>query len=249
MDLTGCVAFVSGGSGDLGATIARTLAAAGAGLAVAYLGNVEGAEKVVASVEALGRPALAVPLDQADPASIEAAIAATLDRFGRLDVLVNNAAWNTPIAFPDLDAITPEVWDRMLDTNLRGPFLLARAAARPMRRQGNGRIVNIASIAGLKPGGSSLAYATSKGGLIHLTRCLALALGPEILVNCVAPGLIEGTRMAQRIPPEMAEHLRQNAVLRRTPRAQDIADQVLAFCRSDSVTGRVLLIDAGVHFH
>jgi NAD(P)-dependent dehydrogenase (short-subunit alcohol dehydrogenase family) len=249
VDLTGCVAFVSGGSGDLGATIAQTLAAAGAGLAVAYLGNVEGADKVVASVEGLGRPAWAVPLDQTDPASIEAAIAATLDRFGRLDVLVNNAAWNTPIAFPDLDAITPEVWDRMLDTNLRGPFLLARAAARPMRRQGNGRIVNIASIAGLKPGGSSLAYATSKGGLIHLTRCLALALGPEVLVNCVAPGLIEGTRMAQRIPAEMAELLRQNAVLRRTPRAQDIADQVLAFCRSDSVTGQVLLIDAGVHFH
>ncbi|HEX2172430.1 MAG TPA: SDR family oxidoreductase [Dehalococcoidia bacterium] len=127
--------------------------------------------------------------------------------------------------------------------------MLARAAARPMRRQGCGRIINVASIAGLKPGGSSLAYATSKGALIHLTRCLALALGPEVLVNCVAPGLIEGTRMAQRLPPEMAEILRRESVLKRTASVDDIANQAVTFCRSDSVTGQVLLMDGGVHFH
>lgn len=249
MDLSGTVALITGASGDLGSAVSRALAQAGAGIAVGYLGNRAGADRVVGFVRSIGRPAEALAVDQADPDSIETAVTATLDRLGRLDILVNNAAWNTPITFSDLDAITPEIWDRMFAVNLRGPFLLARAAARPMRRQRRGRIVNVASIAGLKPGGSSLAYATSKGGLIHLTRCLALALAPDILVNCVAPGLIEGTRMAQRLPEEMAEILRRNSVLQRTASAGDIADQVVAFCCGDSVTGQVLLMDAGVHFH
>ena len=249
MDLTGSVALVTGGSGDLGAAIATALAAAGAGIAVTYLENRSGAEGVAAEVKAIGRPAWIVRLDQSDPDSVETTVAATLDRFGRLDVLINNAAWNIGIPFPDLDALTPEIWDRILDTNARGPFLLARAAARPMRRQGQGRIVNVASIGGLMPASSSIAYSASKAALIHLTRCLAVALGPEVLVNCVAPGLIEGTRIAQRLPPEIVDLARQRAVLRRAATTSDLADQVVAFCRSDSVTGQVLVIDGGVHFH
>ena len=249
MELSGSIALVTGASGDLGAAISRALAEAGAGVAVAYLENRSGAEKVAAEVEALGRPAWLVRLDQADPESIEAAVAATLDRFGRIDVLVNNAAWNIGIPFPDLDALTPEIWDRILATNARGPFLLARAVARPMRRQGQGRIVNVASIGGLMPAASSIAYAASKAALIHLTRCLAVALGPEVLVNCLAPGLIEGTRIAQRLPQEILDLARQRAVLRRAATTGDLADQVVTFCRSDSVTGQVLVMDGGVHFH
>jgi 3-oxoacyl-[acyl-carrier protein] reductase len=249
VELNGCIALVTGGSGDLGAGISRALAAAGAGVAVAYTGNYEGAKRVAGEVEALGQPAFVLQLDQADPESVEAAVAATVDRFGRLDILINNAAWNIGISFPDLDALTPQIWDRVNDTNLRGPFLLARAAARQMRRQGSGRIVNIASVGGLLPGSSSIAYSASKAGLIHLTRCLATALAPEILVNCVAPGLIEGTRMAQRLTPEIAEMARQRAVLRRASSIDDIAAQVVAFCRYDSVTGQVLVIDGGVHMH
>jgi 3-oxoacyl-[acyl-carrier protein] reductase len=109
-----------------------------------------------------------------------------------------------------------------------------------------GRIVNIASAAGLFPGGSSIAYASSKAALIHLTRCLAVALAPEIAVNCIAPGLVEGTRMAQRLPEKVAGSARRQAVLGRTASAQDIAAQVVTFCRAESVTGQVLVIDGGM---
>src|SRR5467141_2075335 len=147
--------------------------------------------------------------------AIDRAVASAAQEIGRLDVLVNNAAWNIGIPFPELDKLTTEVWDRVFNTNVRGPFQLARAAAIHMRKQGGGRIVNIASVAGLRPGGRSIAYESSKAALVHLTRCLAVALAPDITVNCVAPGLIEGTRMAQRLPPAVVEGARQSVVLGR----------------------------------
>ena len=189
---------------------------------------------------------MAVQLDQRDPASIDAAVASVAGHFGRVDILVNNAAWNIGIPFTDLDTLTADIWDRVLETNLRGPYLLARAFAPRLREHGAGRIVNIASVAGLFPGGSSIAYASSKAGLIHLTHCLAVALAPDITVNCIAPGLVEGTRMAQRLPEEMARSARRQAVLGRTASAEDIAEQTVTFCRADSVTGQVLVIDGGM---
>ncbi len=246
MDLQGKIALVTGGSGDLGTAIAQALARAGVSVALSYVGERERAEQMVAAVQALGCQAWAVQLDQTDTSMAETVVAATVEHFGRLDILVNNAGWNIGIPFPDLDALTPEIWDRMYATNVRGPYLLARAAARPMRAQKSGRIINIASVAGLQPGGSSLAYATSKAALIHLTRCLAVALAPDVLVNCVAPGLIEGTRMAQRVPPAMVESIRRMALLGRSATTEDLAAQVIAFCRSESVTGQVLAIDGGL---
>jgi 3-oxoacyl-[acyl-carrier protein] reductase len=249
MELQGRAAFVTGGSGDLGAAICQRLARAGCDIAVGYVGNREGAEKVVRVVEGLGRRAAMVQVDQAEAAAIEPAVSAAAAALGRLDILVNNAGWNIGIPFPELDALTVEIWDRLHDTNVRGPFLLAKAAAGHMRKQGAGRIVNIASIAGLRPMGSSIAYASSKAALIHLTRCLAVALAPVITVNCVAPGLIEGTRMAQRIPPAVAENVRRTVVLGRGADVGDIAAQVETFCRADSVTGQVLVVDGGLAFH
>ena len=249
MDLRGRGAFVTGGSGDLGTAICRALAAAGCDVAVGFVGNRDGAAKTCQLVEGLGRRAYMVQLDQADPGAVEPAVAAATQQLGRLDVLVNNAAWNIGIPFPELDKLTVDVWDRVYDTNVRGPFLLARAAAGPMRRGGGGRIVNVASIAGVRPTGSSIAYATSKAALIHLTRCLAVALAPDITVNCVAPGLIEGTRMAERIPKPVVESARALAVLRRAAGVEDIAEQAVTFCRADSVTGQTLVIDGGIHFH
>jgi 3-oxoacyl-[acyl-carrier protein] reductase len=246
MDLIGKTAFVTGGSGDIGGTTARALAAVGADVAISYVGHAEGAEATVRAVQTSGRRALAVRLDQRDPAAIDASVGTVMQHFGRVDILVNNAAWNIGIPFRELDALTAEIWDRVLETNLRGPYLLAKAFAPHLRAHGAGRIVNIASVAGLFPGGSSIAYASSKAGLIHLTRCLAVALAPEVTVNCIAPGLVEGTRMAQRIPENMARTARSQAVLGRTASVQDIAEQVIAFCRAESVTGQVLVIDGGM---
>jgi 3-oxoacyl-[acyl-carrier protein] reductase len=157
--------------------------------------------------------------------------------------LVNNAGWNIGIPFGDLDALTPEIWDRVLETNLRGPFLLARGFAAELRR--HNRIVNIASLAGIAPGGSSIAYAASKAALIHLTHCLAVALSPDVTVNCVAPGLVEGTRMAERVPEAMKQKARAQSVLGRTGSADDVAQMVVAYCRTESVTGQTIVVDGG----
>ncbi len=249
MDLKDRVALVAGGTGVLGIAIARALARAGADVGITYLERRDAARETCAAVEALGRRAFSVALDQTDAGAIPGAIEAAAGHFGRLDALVNNAAWNIAIPFPDLEALDAATWDRLFSTNLRGPYLLCRAAAARLKASGAGRIVNIASVAGLNPGGSSIAYATSKAGLIHLTRCLAVALAPEVTVNCVAPGLMEGTRMTSRLRPETAEGARQRAALKRAASVEDVADQVVTFCRSDSVTGQVLNIDAGVFFH
>jgi len=245
MELTGRVALVTGGSGDIGRAIAVALAEAGADVAVTWVGHEAGAIETIRQVTARGSRSAMVQLDQCDPAAIGPAVQAVVSALGQLDILVNNAGWNIGIPFRDLDALTVETWDRIQDVNTRGPFLLAQAAARHLRARGAGRIVNIASVAGLRPAGSSIAYAVSKAGLVHLTRCLAVALGPEITVNCVAPGLVEGTRMAKRIPEEVVDDIRRRLLLAHPALADDIAAQVVAFCRADSVTGQVLTIDGG----
>jgi 3-oxoacyl-[acyl-carrier protein] reductase len=249
MELDGKVALVTGGSGDLGSSICRALARSKMNIAVTFVGEKQRAERVVSEVEDAGCRAWAVHLDQSTVTEPDEVVASTVEHFGRLDVLVNNAAWNIGIPFADLDALTPEIFDRMYATNLRGPYLLARAAARTMREQGEGRIVNVASIGGLYPASSSIAYSSTKAGLIHLTRCLAVALAPSVLVNCVAPGLIEGTRMAARLPDAVREAGLQRAVLHRAASVDDIAEQVVTFCLTDSVTGQVLPIDGGSVFN
>lgn len=246
MDLRDRVALVAGGTGLLGIAIARALARAGAHVGITYLERKDAAKETCAAVEALGRRAFSVTLDQTDAAAIPAAVQAVAGHFGRLDVLVNNAGWNISIPYPDLETLDAAVWDRLFATNLRGPYLICRAAAPHLRASGSGRIVNIASVAGLFPGGSSIAYAASKAGLVHLTRCLAVALAPDVTVNCIAPGLVEGTRMAQRIPQEIAQMVRKEVVLGRTASAEDIARQVVAFCRAESITGQVLVVDGGM---
>lgn len=249
MELAGRVALVTGGSGDLGLAICRALARHQMNVVVTYVGGRERAERTVSEVEAVGRRGWAIHLDQSSATMPDEVVAATTAHFGRLDVLVNNAAWNIGIPFADLEALNAEVWDRMYATNLRGPYLIARAAARTMRTQGEGRIVNIASVGGLYPAASSIAYASTKAGLIHLTRCLAVALAPHVLVNCIAPGLVEGTRMAKRIPPPLVDAVLERALLHKGASADDIAEQVVTFCRSNTTTGQVLPIDSGFVFN
>ncbi|GAC1643726.1 MAG: 3-oxoacyl-[acyl-carrier-protein] reductase [Candidatus Dormibacteraceae bacterium] len=240
-ELDGKTALVTGGGKGIGKAISQALAGMGARVVVNYRSDKTAAEETAASLPG----ASAHKADVGDPAQVDAMVKA----IGRVDILVNNAAWNTGVPFTDLESLTPEIWDRMYATNLRGPYLLARAVARTMQKQGEGRIVNIASVGGLYSAASSIAYASTKAALIHLTRCLAVAMAPKVLVNCVAPGLIEGTRMAERIPKPLVATVLDRALLNKGASARDIAEQVVTFCRTDTTTGQVLAIDSGFVFH
>jgi 3-oxoacyl-[acyl-carrier protein] reductase len=248
MNLHDRVALITGASGGLGAVIARTLADHGVHIAVTHLGHRDEAVGLCRQIDAKGRKSFLAHLDQTDPASCSAAVEATVNALGRLDILINNAAWNDPVPLPDLDSLTPEIWDRAVNTNLRGPFLMTRAAAPHLRRQDQARVVNISGVPGLSPTGS-IALAVSKAGLIHLTRCLAVALAPSIAVNCIAPGLMEGTRMFARVPPARVAAVKDQASLKRLTNPEDIARQVVVFCQSDSITGQTQVIDSGIVFH
>ena len=249
MELNGAVAIVTGGSGGLGQRICRALTEAGAHVAVGYATRKAEAENVVQQLRELGAEAEAFPCDVTDPGQVEALASRVSERFGRMDILVNDAAYNKWIPYTDLEALTYEEWNKMLSVNLTGPMLCIKAVAGHMKRQGAGRIVNIASVAGLSPTGSSIAYAASKAGLIHLTRCMAVALAPDVLVNCVAPGLLENTKMAANLSPEHRKRSVEMSLLKRPVDKDDVADQVVAFCRTDSTTGQTLVVDSGRFFH
>ena len=240
------IALVTGASGDIGGAIAKTLGIRGWHVIGTYVGAADAAAATAEAIRSAGGSAEAMQLDQRDPEAIDALIETVRQKHNRLDVLVNNAAWNIGIPFRRLDELTADIWDRVMETNLRAPFLLARAAAALLSAGNGGHIVNISSAGGISPGSSSIAYSSSKAGLNHLTRCLAVAMSPQVAVNCIAPGLVENTRMAQRLPDNVAEGARQTAVLGRVGQAEDIANQVLAFVQSTSVTGQTIVIDGGM---
>jgi len=249
MDLTDRVALVTGAAGGLGAVISQALASEGVHVTVAYRGHKDEGAAVCRDIEAKGRKSLLVHLDHNDPASCEAAVNATITSLGRLDILINNAGASQRVPFQDLDALTPEIWDLLLDTNLRGPFLMSRAAAPELKRHNSGRIVNISGFPGLAPEGSSIGQPVSKAGLIHLTKCLAVALAPKVAVNCVAPGLLEGTRMSSTRSPEATAAFRDRTLLKRNTNLNEVARQVVLFCQAESITGQTQVIDGGIVFH
>jgi len=249
MELQGTVAIVTGGNGGLGQRICHVLAQAGSHIAVVYAQSQAQAQEVAAQLRQTGVRAEAMTCDVTHPQQVQQLVSRVVQTFGRVDILVNDAAYNTWIAFQDLDAMTYEEWQKILDVNLTGPMLCSKAVAPIMRQQGNGRIVNIASIAGLMPSGSSIPYAVSKAGLIHLTRCMAVGLAPQVLVNCIAPGYLEGTRATSNLDLDFQEQAKQGSLLKRAADKDDIADQVVALCRTDSITGQTLVIDSGRFFH
>jgi 3-oxoacyl-[acyl-carrier protein] reductase len=249
MEIKGSVAIVTGGNGGLGRRICHALAAQGATVAVVYAQAHETAGEVVADVQSLGGKAIAVQTDVSQADQVQRMVERVMNEYGRIDILVNDAAYNQWVNFGDLDALTQEIWDKMIGVNLTGPWLCMRAVAPIMRRQERGRIVNIASVAGLAPTGSSIAYAVSKAGLIHLTRCVAVALAPHILVNSISPGIMEGTRMTSNLDPAFAEKGRQGTLIRKAADKDDVADQVLTLVRSNSTTGQTICIDGGRVFH
>jgi 3-oxoacyl-[acyl-carrier protein] reductase len=250
MDVSGAVALVTGGNGGLGQRICHKLASEGVHIAVMYAQSRDQAESVARELTSRHQVnAEAFACDVTDGAAVERVVGEVGRHFGRLDILVNDAAYNKAIPFADLDSLTMEVWDKIMAVNLTGPMRLIKAVAPVMKAQGRGRIVNISSVAGVGPTGSSIAYAVSKAGLIHLTRCMAVALAPETLVNCVAPGLLEGTRATANLRPEQIENSAATSLLKKPADKEDCADMVVAMCRTETMTGQTMVIDSGRYFH
>jgi 3-oxoacyl-[acyl-carrier protein] reductase len=250
VDLKGTVALVTGGNGGLGQRICHALAKEGAHIAVMYAQSRDQAETVARDLASRYQiSAAAFACDITDSVAVDTLIGDVTRRFGRLDILINDAAYNKSIPFSDLDNLTQQEWDKIIAVNLTGPMRMIKAVAPIMKAQGQGRIVNIASVAGLTPTGSSIAYAVSKAGLIHLTRCMAVGLAPETLVNCVAPGLLEGTRATANLRPEQVKHSASASLLKKAADKDDCADMVVTMCRTETMTGQTIVIDAGRVFH
>src|SRR3954465_2222868 len=250
MDLNGAVALVTGGNGGLGQRVCHALAKEGVHVAVMYAQSRDQADGVARDLASRYQiNAAAFGCDITDGAAVEKVVDYVAKRFGRLDILVNDAAYNKAIPFSDLDSLTMEVWDKIIAVNLTGPMRLIKAAAPVMKAQGRGRIVNISSVAGGGPTRSAIAYAVSKAGLVHLTRCMAVALAPATLVNCVAPGLLEGTRATANLRPEFIERSASTSLLKKAADKDDCADMVVTMCRTETMTGQTIVIDSGRYFH
>ncbi len=238
--LDGKVAIVTGSSSGIGEAVARAMAAAGAAVVVNSASSRSAGEAVAASLPR----ALYLQADVADDHACQTLVAATVQRFGRLDVLVNNAGTTRVIPHPDLDAATDEVWRRLFEVNVLGAWHATRAAVTPLRASGAGVVVNMTSVAGQRPVGSSIPYAVSKAALSHLTLLLARILGPEIRVNAVAPGLIDTPWTADW--DAIRTSVRERAPLRRSGRPEDVAEAVMGLVLAGYVTGQVLTVDGGM---
>jgi NAD(P)-dependent dehydrogenase (short-subunit alcohol dehydrogenase family) len=234
--LQGQVALVTGAAKRIGRSIALRLAADGADVVVNYATSKAEADEVVRELRAIGRRAIAVQADVSRRTEVERLFVAAEEEFGRLDILVNNAGVFFEARFEEL---TDEQWDRIMNANLKSQFLCAQVAAPIMKRQGHGRIINLSSLGGILPWPAYTHYCVSKAGAIMLTRCLARALGPEILVNSVAPGTIQFPGE----PPD-EEYIRR-VPLHRTGTGDDIAGAVAYLATADFVTGQVIRVDGG----
>ncbi len=247
-DLTGKVAFISGASSGIGRASALALAKQGA-TAVVAARRVDRLTELAREIVEMGREALPVLMDVTKKETITSAVAKTVEMYGRLDILLNNAGVAEFAPFLD---ITEEQWDKTIDTNLKGYFLVAQMAAREMAKHSWGRIVNIASIAsgGVGVGFPSVAhYCASKGGVVAMTEALAIELAPMgILVNCIGPGVIE-TEMTEALlkDPKQAEGLLARAPLKRAGKPEEIAAAVVYLASEESsyTTGTTLYIDGG----
>jgi 3-oxoacyl-[acyl-carrier protein] reductase len=249
MELRGVQALITGGSSGIGRAVALALADAGAeAVAVDYERREDEARATCEEIEARGARAIAIRADVGVARDVERMVAEVGERLGGLGVLVNSAGYTEMIPFPDLDAISEEIWDRVMAVNVKGPFLCARAAAPSLRRAG-GAIVNVSSVAGIRAMGSSLPYGVSKAALTQLTRALALALAPAVRVNGVAPGVVASHWFTHLVGGEGAEEVYETAKaatpLGRTLEPPDVSQIVLALLAADGVTGETVVIDGG----
>ena len=236
--LAGKTALVTGAAKRIGRAIAIALAASGANVAITYRNSQVEAEETVRDLAAFDVDVLAVRTDLSDSESIRQTVAAVVEEFGRLDILVNSAGVFESAA---LESITVEQWDHMFATNTRAPFLMAQAAY-PHLREAGGRIVNIGSLGGTHPWATHAHYCTSKAALHMLSQTMAKAWAPEISVNCVAPGMI----VQGEVDPAYV-HFAEKTPMRRNGTAEDVAAAVLFFATGPHfVTGQLLTVDGGL---
>ncbi len=236
--LNGKVALVTGAARRIGRVLAHTLANAGADVAITYRESDAAAQQTLRELGASGQRSMALRCDVRDPASVRGAVAAVVDEFGRLDLLVNNAGL---FATAPLESITVEQWDEMFETNTRGAFLMAQAA-HPHLKTSQGRIINIGSLGGMHPWPTHAHYSTSKAALHMLTQTMSKAFAPEISVNCVAPGMITNGE----VHPDY-EHFAAKTPMRRNGKSEEVAAAVLFFATGPHfITGQILGVDGGL---
>jgi 3-oxoacyl-[acyl-carrier protein] reductase len=252
MELKGRVALVTGGAGGIGGAVVRSLANAGIGaVALNYRKSSEAARDLAAELERGGVQALAVQADVQSDAQVRAMIDQIRGKFGRLDILVNNAGVTHWVKLADLEGVTDQIWDEILDVNVKGAFRCARAAAALLAEQ-QGMVVNVSSISGVlaPPTLSSLPYGTAKAALIYLTKGLAAALAPRVRVNCVAPAFTDTPWMSEHFGaayPETVAKASAGFPLQRIATADEVAAAILGLITGgDFVTGQTLIVDGGL---
>lgn len=240
--MTERVALVTGSTSGIGAAVVRRLAAAGSRVVINSTTSVEAG---AAMVEELGSDlAHYVQGDIANPADATRLVAEAVERFGRLDALVNNAGTTVRIPHSDFDAASPEVFRRLFEVNVIGTWQVTVAAMPHLQATGAGSIVNVSSLAGVRPTGSSIPYAVSKAALNHLTALLANVVAPQVRVNAVAPGLVDTPWTAEW--QDLHDAIKVMAPMGRSAVPDDIAEVVMALIDSTYVTGQVWVIDGGL---
>ncbi len=241
LDFDGQVVLVTGSSSGIGEAAARRFAAAGAAVVLNSARSAERGRSIAAELPG----ATYHQADIADEAQVRGLLEHVVGTHGRLDVLVNNAGTTEVIPHADLDAATPAVWRRIFDVNVVGTWQVTVAAMDHLRTSGHGQVINVSSVAGTRPTGSSIPYACSKAAVSHLTRLLAATVGPSVRVNAVAPGLVD-TPWTESWTT-VREYITERTPLHRTATPDDVAELILGLARSTYVTGEVVLVDGGLH--
>ncbi len=242
-------ALVTGGATGIGKSAVLALARAGYDVAINYASSEAAAKKTAAEAQALGVRTLLIKCDVSDESGVRAMLAKVGETFGQLDVLINNAGTTANWKPKDLETLSLDEWDRVFAVNVRGLFQVTRAAVPLLKRGTNACIVNTASIVGLRPGPQPLPYAASKAAVVNLTKTLAWNLGPDIRVNAVAPGWMEGDWMQRMLKDKYDDLMGKRAKatpLKRVVTADDVAETIMSLVQSNRfVTGEIIVIDGG----